>query len=194
MLVNKSANIFLVLFILILIGNACCDCGKTHILYHCPPSEMKISSALKAKDINVPIFKIGVGDEGKVKIALIQIGISKRLTRSELARNVLEIIKNSFKVEPTLDRIDIYGSDRPDTKKSKGDVLFSISALQEDVKKIDSHKSSLKNLRVFGLIYISDKIKDPVISWRKNAMKQIHKSLMMKEKAKKKSMPDGVKR
>ncbi|MCD4785907.1 MAG: hypothetical protein K8T10_18975 [Candidatus Eremiobacteraeota bacterium] len=152
---------------------------------------MKISSALKIKAITVPIYKIGVGKEERIKIALVQIGISKNLTRSELARNILKIIKSAFEVDPTLHRIDIYGSDRPDTKTAKGEVLFSISALHTDIHRIDPHKSSSGNLNTFGLFYISEKIKDPLLSWRQVAMKRIHRILLMKEKTRKKKSKPG---
>jgi len=140
---------------------------KAIINYHTPGAEKIISWAFRHADIRVPIFKIGVGDEDGFRMAIVQFGVGAKLSKSELARNVMEMIGIAFAHDPKLERIDIYGSDRPDRGMDKGKVLFSVSAKREDFQRVRPEHSSINSLKKFGLVYFSDSIKDPDTNWIK---------------------------
>ena len=138
---------------------------KNFILYHSPKDEMLISHSLKSAHLSVSIYKIGVANIDGSKMALVQFGINKEISRSEVARNAMEIISRCFAYNPRLLRVDIYGTDKPDVPGRKGEIMFSVSAKREKFLKLNSNLSSKSKLKQLGLVYYSDSVYDVPARW-----------------------------
>ncbi len=138
---------------------------KPYILYHSPEIEMMLSQALKNASLSVPIYKIGVEKLDGAKMAVIQFGVKKEISRSEIARNALEIISLCFAYDSRMRRVDVYGTDKPDVPDRKGEILFSVCAERRNFNMINFKLPSMKALEVLGLVYYSDEIYDIPARW-----------------------------
>ena len=141
------------------------DSQKPYILYHSPRIEMMLSQALKNASLSVPIFKIGVEQLNKDRMAVIQFGVDQKISRSEIARNAIEIISLCFAYDPEMRRIDVYGTDKPDVPDRKGEILFSVSAERKSFEKINFKLPSIQAMEALGLIYYSDAVYDTPARW-----------------------------
>lgn len=138
---------------------------KPYILYHSPEIEMMLSQALKDASLSVPIYKIGVEQLNGDRMAVVQFGVDKEISRSEIARNALEILGLCFAYDPGIRRIDVYGTDKPDVPDRKGEILFSVSAERKNFGRVNFKLPSLKALEVLGLVYYSDSVYDTPARW-----------------------------
>lgn len=138
---------------------------KPYILYHSPEIEMVLSQALKDASLSVPIYKIGVEQLNGEAMAVVQFGVDNKISRSEIARNALEIISLCFAYDSGMRRIDVYGTDKPDVPDRKGEILFSVSAERRNFGKVNFKLPSIKALEVLGLVYYSDSVYDTPARW-----------------------------
>ncbi|MCE1246245.1 MAG: hypothetical protein LWY06_06355 [Firmicutes bacterium] len=176
LLIMKKPGFLLFLFYAAFLILFCCKSasGSTSIMYFDPKSEVRISTSIKRARLSVPIYRIGVAKISGKRIGVIQFGIKDYQSVSEIARNAIELIFSSFGAGIDLDRVDIYGTDKPDMKGRKGVVLFSVSAKKEDIHKVDFSLPSTDALKVFGLVYYSETIPDKPKSWIKSIKKQYY--------------------
>jgi hypothetical protein len=87
------------------------------------------------------------------------------------------MIFSAYGTGTDIDRLDLYGTDKPDVKGKKGRkglVLFSISAKKEDFHKVDYSLPSAEALKVFGLTFYSETITDTPKSWVKSIKRQYY--------------------
>jgi hypothetical protein len=138
---------------------------------------MTLSKSLKRARLSVPVYRLGVSCIGGQRIAVIQFGVPAHISKSEISRNAVEMIFSAYGTGTDIDRLDLYGTDKPDVKGKKGRkglVLFSISAKKEDFHKVDYSLPSAEALKVFGLTFYSETITDTPKSWVKSIKRQYY--------------------
>lgn len=124
-----------------------------------PPSEMKLSIALRRARLHLPVYRIGVAHNGFYRVALVHFWAGKSKSRKLIEVQALRIIMTAFRTNPSLSEVDVVAISQRQTEEFKPDVLFSVMAERKILPKIKYNKfTPYWILHQFGMVRYSPEL------------------------------------